>query len=232
MSDTAPIMTLDGPGGAGKGTLASSLARELGWWLLDSGCLYRLVALSALRASLDPDDAQDCRQATDMARGLDVYFEPSREAGQVIKLAGEDVTEAIRDEAVSEAASRWASQPAIREALLARHQAFVAAPGLIGDGRDLGTVIFPNAELKLFVTASARERAQRRYDQLSQKGVAASIDQIYREIVARDERDASRKTAPLKPADDAWIIDTTGEDVATSLARVRRLVADKGWLSQ
>ncbi|MGB7758098.1 MAG: (d)CMP kinase [Salinisphaera sp.] len=229
MSAAAPVITLDGPGGAGKGTLASELARGLGWWLLDSGALYRLVGLSALREKLDPDAADDRARATAIAQGLAVHFLPDTGEGQRIELAGEDVTDAIRADDVSEAASRWAAISVIRQALLARQRDFVAPPGLIADGRDMGTVIFPQADLKLYITASAEERARRRYAQLSEKGVAANLERIYREIVERDERDASRDAAPLKPAADAHVIDTTGDDVAASLDKIHNLVAAKGW---
>lgn len=231
MSNQAPIVTLDGPGGAGKGTLATMLAHELGWHLLDSGALYRLVALAAVRAGLDVEDPGDCDKAAMWARQLDARFIPARDTGQSIELHGEDVTRAIRTDQVSAAASCWAAVPAIRQALLQRHRDFALSPGLVGDGRDLGTVIFPEADLKLFVTASAEERARRRYEQLSASGIVANIDQIYREIVERDERDASRKVAPLKPAADACIIDTTGDDVAASLQKIRELVVSKGWLN-
>jgi len=226
----APVMTLDGPGGAGKGTLASALARELGWWLLDSGALYRLVGLLALRRGLDAGRSQDLDAAVTASRNLDLIFEPDTGAGQRVWLDGEDVTDAIRTDAVSGAASQWAVQPSIRQALLARQRDFAGPPGLIADGRDMGTVIFPEADLKLYVTATARERADRRFAQLSGMRVDANLDRIYREILERDARDASREVAPLKPADDAHVIDTTGESVAASLARVRRLVREKGWI--
>ena len=226
----APVMTLDGPGGAGKGTLASALARELGWWLLDSGALYRLVGLVALRDGLDAGLASDCATAVAAARSLDMVFEPDRGAGQRVLLAGEDVTDIIRTDAVSDAASKWAVQPDIRAALLARQRDFAGMPGLIADGRDMGTVIFPEADLKLYITASAEERASRRFAQLSGADVDANLDRIYREILERDARDASREVAPLKPAADAHVIDTTGESVATSLEKVRCLVREKGWI--
>ncbi|HET7315071.1 (d)CMP kinase [Salinisphaera sp.] len=229
MSARAPVITLDGPGGAGKGTLASELARALGWWLLDSGALYRLVGLGALREGLDVGREADRASAVAIAEGLSMRFVPDTGEGQRVELAGEDVTEAIRADAVSEAASRWAALPSIREALLARQRDFVAPPGLIADGRDMGTVIFPRAELKLYITASAAERARRRHAQLSEKGVDANLDRIYREIMARDQRDASRGAAPLKPAVDAYVIDTTGDNVATSLSRIQALVAARGW---
>ncbi|WP_423823837.1 (d)CMP kinase [Salinisphaera sp. SPP-AMP-43] len=230
MTRPAPIITLDGPGGAGKGTLASQLSEWLGWFLLDSGALYRLVGLRALRDGLDPEVAEDRRQAVEVARQLAIRFVPGGQQGQRVELAGEDVTDAIRSDSVAEAASRWAVQPEIREALLERQRAFVAPPGLIADGRDMGTAIFPNADLKLYITASAAERAERRYAQLSEMGVAANLEQIYREIVERDERDASREASPLKPAVDACVIDTTGESVAASWQKIRDLVAAKGWL--
>ncbi|AWN17557.1 (d)CMP kinase [Salinisphaera sp. LB1] len=229
MTASAPVITLDGPGGAGKGTLASELARGLGWWLLDSGALYRLVGLSALREGLDAGADADRARAAAIAQGLAVHFVPDTGAGQRVELAGADVTDAIRADDVSEAASRWAALPDIRHALLARQRDFVAPPGLVADGRDMGTVIFPQADLKLYITASADERARRRYAQLSEKGVAANLERIYREIVERDQRDASRDAAPLKPAADAHVIDTTGEDVATSLEKIHDLVAAKGW---
>ncbi|ROO28304.1 cytidylate kinase [Salinisphaera orenii MK-B5] len=228
--NSSPVMTLDGPGGAGKGTLASALARELGWYLLDSGALYRLVGLTALRRGLDPAAETDRERGAEAARHLELYFEPDSGDGQRVHLAGEDVTEAIRSDLVSEAASQWAVQAAVRDALLQRQRAFAVPPGLIADGRDMGTVIFPEADLKLFVTASAAERAARRYAQLSELHADANLDRIYQEIVERDARDASRAVAPLKPAVDAHVIDTTGETVAASIERVRGLVREKGWL--
>lgn len=230
MSDAAPIITLDGPGGAGKGTLAGQLSGWLGWSLLDSGALYRLVGLVALQENLDVEDAGDVDHATRRAAELDVRFRTG-DAGQEVWLGGRDVSQEIRDDAVSQAASRWAALPPIRQALLERQRAFARPPGLIADGRDMGTVIFPGADLKFFVTASAEERARRRHAQLSQQGVAASLSKIYREIVDRDARDASRKASPLKPAEDAYVIDTTGDSVSSSARRIRERVVAKGWLS-
>ncbi|RJS92682.1 (d)CMP kinase [Salinisphaera sp. Q1T1-3] len=229
MSASAPVITLDGPGGAGKGTLAGRLSQWLGWALLDSGALYRLVGLYALRDGLSIDAAVDLASAVARARALDVHFESGAE-GQRVLMEGDDVTQVIRSDEVSQAASLWAANPDIRAALLDRQRAFAGAPGLIADGRDMGTVIFPDADLKLFVTASAAERARRRYEQLSAQGVAANLSRIYREIVDRDERDASRETAPLKPAADAHVIDTTGDSVDTSSRKIRELVAARGWL--
>lgn len=226
----APVMTLDGPGGAGKGTLASALARETGWILLDSGALYRLVGLLALRRGLDAEIGKDLDAAVAAARNLDLVFDPDTGDGQRIRLDGVDVTDAIRTDTVSTAASEWAVKPRIRDALLARQRDFAVAPGLIADGRDMGTVIFPGADLKLYITATAEERARRRFAQLSAQHLDANLDRIYRQILERDARDASREVAPLKPADDAHVIDTTGESVAASLERVRRLVHEKGWI--
>ena len=226
----APVLTLDGPGGAGKGTLASMLVRELNWTLLDSGALYRVVALTALRQAWQPQRETDRALTAKAARELDLMFEPDHGQGQRVWSSGEDVTALIRSDEVSGAASRWAAIPAIRDALLERQRAFAGPPGLIADGRDMGTVVFPDADLKLFVTASARERARRRHAQLFQAGVAASLYRIYREILKRDERDGARSVAPLKPAIDARVIDTTGQSAVASFAEIRVLVADQGWL--
>lgn len=225
----APVITFDGPSGSGKGTLSRVLAAELGWHLLDSGALYRLIALAAQRESLSPDKPEDVTRAAELAAGLEVEFlVVDGGAGERIMLAGEDVTGAIRDETVGGLASYFAAEPEIRRALLGLQRGFRSPPGLIADGRDMGTVVFPEAELKLFVTAGAGERARRRHAQLSASGASANIDRIYREIVARDERDAERAHSPLKPAPDAVVLDTTNEAVAETLDRVRALVHDAG----
>ena len=225
----APVVTFDGPGGAGKGTLSRAVAAQLGWHLLDSGALYRLVALAATREALDPQKPEDIVRAADLAADLDVVFkviDPARDA-QVL-LGGEDVSRAIRTEAVGNAASWFAAEPAVRSALLELQRRLRRAPGLVADGRDMGTVVFADAGLKIFVTASAGERARRRFEQLSQAGVDANIDRIYSEIVARDERDQSRAHSPLKPADDAVIIDTTAITVEQTLDRIGALLRDHG----
>lgn len=232
----APVITLDGPGGAGKGTLAGALASELGWRLLDSGALYRVIGWYAGQQGLTPEDDAHIAAAAGAAQTLTIEFDSGPGRPVHVYCEGRDVTAAIRSDTTSAAASRWAALAPIRAALLTRQRAFHAAPGLIADGRDMGTVVFPDAPLKLFVTASARERAKRRYDQLrpvselSADSDNAMIDQLYGEILARDERDASRSASPLKPADDAITIDTTGETVAASLQRVRGFIRQKGWL--
>lgn len=223
------MITFDGPSGSGKGTLSRALAAELGWHLLDSGALYRLVALAARREDLSPDSPEDIARAAVLASGLEVEFRVvDGGAGENILLAGEDVTNAIRDETVGGLASHFAAEPEIRRALLDLQRGFREPPGLVADGRDMGTVVFPEAELKLFVVASAEERARRRHAQLSASGAGANIDRIYKEIVARDERDAARAHSPLKPAPDAVVLDTTDEAVADTLGRIRALVRDTG----
>jgi 3-phosphoshikimate 1-carboxyvinyltransferase len=196
-----PVIAVDGPAASGKGTIAAGVAQALGFRLLDSGSLYRLVALQAQAAGIQlADDAR----LTAAAAALDVEFAAGR-----ILLDGSDVTEAIRGEDVSAAASRVAAAPGVRMALLGRQQAFRRPPGLVADGRDMGTVVFPDAALKVFVTASPEERAQRRHKQLIEKGISVSIHSLLRDILERDARDASRAAAPLRPAADAVILDTT-----------------------
>lgn len=228
------MIAFDGPGGSGKGTLSRALAAELGWHLLDSGALYRLVALAARRESLSPQRPADVSRAAELARGLDVRFRVTgdgADAGEQVLLAGEDVSAALRDEEVGGLASYFAAEPEVREALLTLQRGFRAPPGLVADGRDMGTVVFPDAELKLFVTASPEERARRRHAQLSASGASANIDRIYRGIVARDGRDAARAHSPLKPAADAVALDTTGEEVGQTLDRVRAQMRAAGLAS-
>lgn len=203
---TAPmIITIDGPSGAGKGTLSQLLAQKLGYHLLDSGALYRLTALSAERSGVNFNNA---KQLARCARELDVVFDVKGEQ-VIIRLAGEDVTQAIRHETVSMNASQVAAMPEVREALLQRQRDFLSPPGLIADGRDMGTTVFPEAPCKIFLTASAEARAERRYQQLQQAGVEVDKQALIDDITARDERDQSRSVSPLKPADDAVLIDST-----------------------
>jgi cytidylate kinase len=216
-----PVIAVDGPAASGKGTVAGRVAKALGFNLLDSGSLYRLVALKALNEAIAVDDEP---ALAELAKTLDASFVDQR-----IVLDGDDATHAIRSEQVSAAASRVATLPAVRQALLARQHDFRRPPGLVADGRDMGTVVFPDALVKVFVTASAEERARRRYKQLIEKGNSVNIDSLLRDIRERDARDAGRAAAPLQPATDAMILDTTqlsiDEAVEHVLASVRKAMA-------
>ena len=206
------VIAIDGPAASGKGTIAAGVARELGFRYLDSGSLYRLVALKALRAGIPVTDEAALAVA---ASDLDFAFDNGG-----VQLGGEDATEGIRSEAVSAAASQVAVHPAVRRALLSRQRAFRQAPGLVADGRDMGTVVFPDAAIKVFVTASAEERAKRRYKQLIAKGISITMDGLLRDIRERDARDAGRVAAPLRPADDAVILDTTDLTIDAAIGAV------------
>jgi len=212
MAELARVLAIDGPAASGKGTVAKRVAEALGFHYLDSGSLYRLVALQALRQPVDVSD-EDALAA--IARNLDCRF-----AGGQLFLGGADVTDAVRDEAVSATASRVAVHPAVRAALLERQRGFRQPPGLVAEGRDMGTVVFPDATVKIFVTASAEERAARRGRQLAEKGIDVNIQSLLRDIRDRDERDGKRAVAPLKPADDATVLDTTGMTVEAVVAAV------------
>jgi cytidylate kinase len=212
-----PVITVDGPGGSGKGTVTQMLAKKLGWHLLDSGALYRLTALAASRQGVALDDEP---RLVGLAASLDVAFEPTPPGEPVrVLLAGDDVTAEIRTEVCGDNASKVAVIQPVRDALLQRQRDFRVAPGLVADGRDMGTVVFPDAPVKIFLTASAEERAQRRYSQLKDAGVNVSIDALLDEIRVRDERDINRSAAPLKPADDAQVIDSTGLSIEEVLDR-------------
>lgn len=207
MNSPAPIViTIDGPSGSGKGTLSQKLARHLNYHLLDSGALYRLVALLAIKKGIDLNNEQ---AVTEAASTLDVIFSLENKLSAQILLEGETVTDQIRLEAVSMAASKIAAYPEVRAALLDRQRAFAIAPGLIADGRDMGTTVFPQAQTKLFLTASAEARAERRYKQLCAKGETVDMAELVRDIRERDERDSNRAVSPLRPAEDATIIDST-----------------------
>jgi len=208
----APVIAIDGPSASGKGTVAQAVARALGWHYLDSGALYRVVALAALRARADWADAAALAR---LAAALDARFD----AGEVL-LAGENVTEAIRTEECSAAASRVAGLPGVREALLERQRNFRQPPGLVAEGRDMGSVVFPDASLKVFLTATAEARAERRHKQLIEKGIPASIQTLLRDLQERDARDAERPVAPLRQLPDARLLDTTSMSVADAVARV------------
>ncbi len=220
-----PIITIDGPGGAGKGTIGRLLAQRLGFHFLDSGALYRLVALKAGRLHID---LQDDRRLVQIALGLDVSFSQDLTTHQALAfLEGQEVSECLREELIGNEASRVAAIPAVREALLARQRAFATSPGLVADGRDMGTVIFPEAEVKLFLTASAVERAARRYGELRERGLNVTLATLLLEIEERDHRDQTRPIAPLKPAPDGVIIDTTGKNILEVLEEVLACVVRK-----
>lgn len=222
MADGVSIITIDGPSGSGKGTIARQVADRLGWHLLDSGALYRLVALAGRRKGLSRDDQAGHER---VAQQLDVRFGLAPDGGEHVWLEGEEVSIAIRTEQAGEGASQVAVMPGVRAALLERQRAFATAPGLVADGRDMGTVVFPAAALKIYLTASAEERARRRYNQLKDKGLDANLAALSLDIAERDRRDASRPIAPLKPADDALIVDSTSMTIDAVLARVLELAA-------
>jgi cytidylate kinase len=205
---TAPVLTIDGPSGSGKGTVSRRVAERLGWHLLDSGALYRLVALAGKLEGLDPIDQAGHAQ---LAASLDVQFGQDAAGEERILLGASqrEVTSAIRTEEAGQGASRVAAWPAVRAALLQRQQDFAQPPGLVADGRDMGTVVFPAAELKIFLTATPEERARRRYNQLKDKGSGASLAALSLEIAERDMRDSTRAVAPLVPAPEAIVVDST-----------------------
>lgn len=207
-----PVLTIDGPTASGKGTVASRVAEALGFALLDSGALYRLTALSALEAKLALDDANAIAA---LARALPVRF-----AADQILLAGRPVQDAIRQEAIGNAASKIAALPAVRAALVELQHSFRKTPGLVADGRDMGTVIFPDATLKVFLTASVQARAERRYKQLIDKGFPANMLALLQDLKERDARDTERAAAPLKPAEGAHLLDTSDLTIEQSVAQV------------
>ena len=219
------IVTIDGPSGSGKGAISRLLAQALGWNLLDSGALYRLVALHSERLKIKHTDE---KALSEISANLPVIFSTESEGGETqVLLDGEDVSLAIREESIGERASKIAVLPQVRASLLQRQRDFATDQGLIADGRDMGTEVFPEAALKLFLTASAKARAERRFKQLEEKGISAKIDGLYSGILARDERDASRSSSPLKPADDAIQIDTTNIGIEEVMGIVDRLVKDQ-----
>jgi len=217
-----PVLTIDGPSGSGKGTVSRLVADRLGWHLLDSGALYRAVGYAASMADIDLTDPE---AVTRCAQSAKIRFRPNDEGSDTrVWVNGLDATDEIRTETCGAAASAVAAIPAVREILKAKQLAMRKRPGLVADGRDMGTVIFPDAPFKVFLTASAAERAKRRYKQLKEKGLSVTISGLQREIEARDERDASRPVAPLRPAEGALLVDSTGMSIEEVVARVIALV--------
>jgi cytidylate kinase len=225
VSGTAPIIAVDGPSGAGKGTLSHMLAEALGWHLLDSGALYRVTGQACLIEGVRWDNEV---AVTTVARHLEVTF-TSCDSGEIlVAYKGQDVSKAIRTEEGGRGASTVAAIPSVREALLARQREFCAAPGLVADGRDMGTVVFPEANLKIFLTASPEIRAERRYQQLIAKGENVTLPRLLKDIEERDARDSSRTVSPLCPAEDAIVLDSSTMPIAAVFARAMSKVKEKG----
>jgi cytidylate kinase len=218
-----PIITIDGPSGSGKGTVSRAVAKALGWSLLDSGALYRLVALAGRRASVSLDDGTALAR---LAGQMDIRFDSNESGHEVVWLDGQDVTRAIRTEQAGGDASRVAALGEVRAALLDRQRRFAVPPGLVADGRDMGTVIFPQARVKIYLDASPAERARRRHKQLKEKGVTANLAALSLEIAERDRRDSTRTASPLVASADATVLDTTGMSVDEVIGRVLKIARE------
>jgi len=224
-NSSVPVITIDGPSGVGKGTTAQRIASHLGWHLLDSGAIYRVLAEAARQQGVALDDEPALVQ---LAESLDVRFVADPDTAEIqILLEGHEVSEAVRSEASGQAASQVAALPAVRTALLARQRSFRRSPGLVADGRDMGTVVFPNAPLKVFLSASPQERAQRRYKQLIKKGMDANLASLIETLAERDARDRDRACAPLQAATDALLIDTTALSIDAVVARILDRLNDR-----
>jgi cytidylate kinase len=219
MTESIPVLAIDGPSGSGKGTVSTTVARQLGWNYLDSGAIYRVLGYLAVRNQIEFDDIQGL---VDLAKGLNLEF-----TEQGIILNGSVVGDKIRTEQAGKHASMVSPIPEVRETLLKWQRSRAVAPGLVADGRDMGTVVFPQACCKIFLTASAQSRAERRYKQLRDKGFDVNISQLFKEISDRDERDTARKASPLKSADDAIVLDTTELSIPEVVSRVLNAVQSR-----
>lgn len=220
-SETVPVITVDGPSGSGKGTLAQAIAQALGWHLLDSGALYRIIGVMCERRGVDFDDE---KAVAALAERLHIEF-----VGDAVVVDGSNLADDIRTEDAGALASKVAHWPAVRDAVLSLQRSLRQSPGLVADGRDMGTVVFPDAQCKFFLDASAEERAQRRYKQLKNKGLSVSLRGLLEQIQERDARDRGRAVAPLKPAEDAIVIDSTSMSIDAVLERVMAEVKNRGF---
>lgn len=228
-NNTVPVITIDGPSGTGKGTICHLLAKQLGWNFLDSGALYRVLAFAAFKHGIDLNDAN---RLASLAHTLDLRFEVDEKQTVRVFLDDESISDEIRKEQCAQSASKIAVIPEVREALLSRQRAFAKLPGLVTDGRDMGTVIFPNAVFKIYLYASNEERAARRYLQLKNSGNSATLAQVVEELAQRDARDTARTHAPLKPAEDAVLVDTTGLTIVQVFDSVLHLLKKRDLFSK
>ncbi|QDP01119.1 (d)CMP kinase [Thalassotalea sp. PS06] len=224
MNEQIPLITIDGPSGAGKGTVARIVAEQLGWNLLDSGAIYRVLAVATNHHDIDIESEE---ALIPLASHLDVEFEIQERGESRVLLEGEDVTNSIRTEEIGAIASKVAAFPRVREALLRRQRAFKQMPGLLADGRDMGTVVFPDAPVKVFLTASAEERAKRRMLQLQEKGIDVNIGRLLADIKQRDERDQNRSVAPLLPAEGALLVDSTELSIPQVVEKILAFANEK-----